>query len=462
MKSAKQSVGRSVGKYIAVVLVILGIGLYSEPMAAQRGARTTGSSGTAQGKNPESIMKINKRTAIPYKAFAIDELNDPSTGKKLTSTDKITFKDRSTISATEYLDQINKLEKEFNALGYSLRGESETVVLQQATVPESELESQASTLRSSIVSSAKFAPMRTRSYTGEKVGTSKVKTMPSSGSSIISPRDPASGDVKRSASASTSSASKSSPTATVTTTYTSKEKSWDSKVLGKKELFGVNLTADAKLEGRSDKYYASIAGAAKLYVLSNSFDAISASASATSPLKDGVDAEIKLNINVLGANVYNYSQSKDVTWSISDSKGKSFDKGYSFDCTIGPIPVSVTLGAEGSAYYNYELGIMPTKAYGEAGMTVEAKAYGQAGVGVKYINAGVGTEFVIISYNNTVNGAIEVDLAGETPSFEQDFSLCHSLTALDGSVYAYVKVFNKEYRYEFFDWDGISTEGCLW
>src|SRR5205807_545789 len=65
-----------------------------------------------------NLIKVNKREPIPFVPF---EMRDPITGAEITPETLIKLPNGKEATAKEYFEELNKLEKQLNEIGYSLR-----------------------------------------------------------------------------------------------------------------------------------------------------------------------------------------------------------------------------------------------------------------------------------------------------------------------------------------------------
>jgi hypothetical protein len=70
------------------------------------------------GQNILNLIKLHQRAPIPYKPF---ELRDPKTGAAISPETMVTLSNGKTMAARQYYDELNSLEQQFNAAGYTLR-----------------------------------------------------------------------------------------------------------------------------------------------------------------------------------------------------------------------------------------------------------------------------------------------------------------------------------------------------
>src|SRR5262249_15881633 len=80
--------------------------------------------------DPQKITVL-KRNPIPFKPF---EMKDPKTGAPISPSTMITLPNGKSMTAAVYYAELNKWEKAFNAIGYSLRDTQKEIVLQKSTI----------------------------------------------------------------------------------------------------------------------------------------------------------------------------------------------------------------------------------------------------------------------------------------------------------------------------------------
>ncbi|MBF0192256.1 MAG: PD40 domain-containing protein [Magnetococcales bacterium] len=227
---------------------------------------------------------------------------------------------------------------------------------------------------------------------------------------------------------------------------------------------------------------------------------------------DGNDpycSDMNLDITVLGVNILAYSppdsttiattvydlisgytssscKSKTATkveslWVSQDTSGnelyiKSTEKTEEKQFMIGPVPVVVTGGAEGSAGLQGSLSINATqKLSSSVGPFLNITGFAEVGVGLS-VNAGafslsavagVGMSLTIVDITLTMDTSFQLNEA--LPAAMITFETPLVLTTMDGEFYAYVEVgitvklgfikIEKEYRYSYtiFSWNGYTT-----
>src|SRR5262249_23830096 len=105
--------------------VVLGAGLVATAALAQSASQTgppalpkiQPQKPIGAVRAPEKMVTLRKSAAVPHKPF---ELRDAK-GKPIDPDQKVTLPDGKQVTAREYVDELNQIEKSLNAIGHSLR-----------------------------------------------------------------------------------------------------------------------------------------------------------------------------------------------------------------------------------------------------------------------------------------------------------------------------------------------------
>jgi hypothetical protein len=145
--------------------------------------------------------------------------------------------------------------------------------------------------------------------------------------------------------------------------------------------------------------------------------------------------------------------------------------GISF--TIGPIPLSVKVGARGSVGVNFFFGLNSQPAFVTAQVIPNASvdAYAQAGIDIKIASAGVAVSLKLLHLTLTLGtqAGVQSDSKGSSQLLfvhgDSDLSL------LDGNLAFFVEVYvpafklppweKKHFDHPFFNWTGFKKKGVL-
>ena len=290
-----------------------------------------------------------KKKALAFKAI---EMHDPKTGKKVAADFMVTTPNGKKVTAKAYFDELNKFEKHFNTLGHSIRDKEEKVVLSRNRVDAAELEKKAKAIAGSHLrfnaKTMKAAPKRadlpTQFKAKAELDAGRVEAMkkylaagpagnPKTDTVPISHLD----DAKGGASGGT-------------------VKQW-SHELGNRKIIGDSMTARLVTKGGQDNVSVLGSVEADAYLANKQLELLRATASAnvgkTGPGKASV------TVSIAGRTVYNKALSVNSDAHKADQLSKTFDQGVSFRFSLGPIPMSVKMGASGSMGIRYFVGVRP-------------------------------------------------------------------------------------------------------
>jgi len=394
---------------------------------------------TAEGQLRPNQIVVNRRPEIPYRPF---EVVDPKTGKPVSRDTMLApMPNGQRLTAGQYWDEMNKLEQRLNATGYSLRpgagekpGTPRRFQLQQIPTPVATLQRQSQTLSSSYVPNVQFRPMTVAQAVQQQ------KAIIGIDPGILG----AVGGALR-----------------PLTLHT--VKNWG-YTLGDPSTISVSANGKLEVDGTSTSTALDAEATAAGSLFSHSFDILQATGKLNAPQKGQLN--ITVNASVLGINVYNVNQNATATFTKSDSISKTLDESTSVNFTLIGIPFSAKVGAHGTAGLTYTVTIAPVKAAGVFLPSINTNAYAQVGADIGIASAGVGGKLTILNLNGNLTGNIAiVPDARSKASYSYTAQYCQNLDALDGSIYAFLKVgidpFSTEFDHTFFSFKGTQSSGCL-
>jgi hypothetical protein len=196
----------------------------------------------------------------------------------------------------------------------------------------------------------------------------------------------------------------------------------------------------------------------------HSFDVLQLSGKVNSP-KAG-----PLNINVsatmLGFNVYTLNENEPSALSKGDTISKTLDESTSVQFAIIGIPFSAKVGIHGTAGFTYSVSVAPVKATGAFFPSVNANAYAQVSIDSDVASAGIGGKLTFMNLKGSLTGDVAiVPDAKNAPTYSYDAQYCQTLDALDGSLFAFLKIgidpFSTEIDQDLFTIPGIKSNGCF-
>jgi len=392
--------------------------------------------------NP-NLVKVNRRQAIAFKPF---EARDPRTGAPISPAASITLANGKQMTVQQYYAELNRLEQQFNAIGYSLRDQQQKIELQQLLIDQPALQRQIQNLRVANPQTATVGAPGAVKLTPQALQTlSKEHAIEAQKDAQ---RAQLLGGIK--------------VLGNPNTVHTVKSFNY---TLGNNSTFAAFANGKLDLTGKSDLttvYGEANAGGS---VLGASKNILRVTGQATAP-KTGV-MNGKLTFAVLGINVYNLNQNTNASWSKSDTLTRSFDWNTSATFTIGPIPVKVKVGAKGSAGVSYFVSLRPVAAKAQLSPTANATVYAQAGVDILIASAGVGASMTLIDSDLNLGGEVAILFEGGGAFFFERFYGCVDLNMLKGKVYVYAEIDlpwplpDKEWQWTLWNWDGFHTSACL-
>ena len=181
--------------------------------------------------------------------------------------------------------------------------------------------------------------------------------------------------------------------------------------------------------------------------------------------------ERRLVVSVLGNSVYDKNLSAATSQSWSNQFSKSFDYATKFHFSLGPIPCSVKLGAQGSAGVRYFIGVRPAHATAQVIPNAHARAYAQFGVDIVIASAGVGGQLRLIDFELRLGGDLGVNFDNSRAYVDEHFYAQYDLTMLSGSLYVFAEVYvpafdippwhKKHYQWDLWKWAGFKKKGYL-
>src|SRR6266853_502207 len=305
-----------------------------------------------EGQLKQDQIVVNRRPAIPFKPF---DVIDPKTGKPTSRDTMLSLPNGKKLTAGQYWDEINKLERQLNAEGHTLRsstrgrqGTPEKVELQRTPTPVSLLQRQAQTLSSENIRTLRYQPLNITQ--AEQTQKSMLVISPTLLDSIRFRGTP-------------------------NTLHW--EKKWN-RSFGDPSTFSASLNAQVDLDGTSSSTSLDAEADAGGSLFSNSFDLLRLSGKLSAPQKGPLN--INLTASVLGQSVYNVNENEPSTFTKSDTVSKTLDKNVTLHFSIACIPVSVKLGVQGTAGLSYAVTVAPVKATGSVAPSIKTNAYAQAGV----------------------------------------------------------------------------------
>lgn len=393
---------------------------------------------TAEGVLSPNQIVVNRRSPIAYKPLPCV---DPKTGKPVSPDTLLMLPNGKKVTEGQYCAEINKFEQQLNAIGYTLRpgpgdrpGVTTRIELQKIATPTATLQRQGQTLSSSYLPALRFQPLNMA------LEVQKQKAIITFAPGLLNTV----GNSNR--------------------PLTLQEvKNWN-YTLGDPSSISVSANGKLELDGTSTSTSldaeATIAGS----LFSHSFNMMQATGKLSSPTKGPLN--LNVNVSVIGVNVYNVNQNTTGVFTKSDAPSSSLDESTNVHFTILGIPFTAKVGVQGSIGLTYSVTIAPVKATGVFLPAVNTKAYGQLAVDVVVASAGIRSALTILNFNGNLNGNVAiVPNAKNQPTYSYNAQFCQNLSALDGSLVAFLTIgvdpISKEFDTTLFSFNGFQSNGCL-
>jgi len=419
-------------------------------------------------------IKVYKRTPIQFKPFKI---LDPATGRQIAPNTPLTLPNGKKITAKRYYSELNKLEKDFNALGYSLdfkrdptkRVKLQEIVLDPATVtrmnrqkrllqdthrfrtlaPPKSIDALQREFRMNLkkdrIRLKRLQRFRQPQQIRTSQGTLEQLLLPHA---YAAPED----QVKP----------YNNPIETRKYEY------------GYRDVFAIFFNGGTVLSGDSNKIAVNSVAEAGAYVFNNKLTMLRIVGSLSAPLAAG-NMEARLTMTVLGETRLRINESKPVPLNVDqlpqipslalyDRSSESLDESFESSFALGPILLSVKFGVRATAGVDYGLFASPANTNGRFGPFVASDVYAQAGVNIIIAKAGVSCTLVLLDNTLTLSGQLKVDADQRGPHFSAVFSIYDRFEALSGEVSLYACILVPKFAlppwgYKCWDWEIAKWEG---
>jgi hypothetical protein len=371
-------------------------------------------------------IQVNQRPPIPFKPFPLADLR---TGQPLAPGAIITLKNGKQMRADAFFAQLNDLERQFNAMGFTLR-QPGVFKLKAMAVDQQQLQTQKTMLNSLPPVTAAVqttAPAGGAFHTAGLISR-VVRGIPIAG--VLTPTTPA-------------------PAAA------SMSKTWDQS-FGSRDTVGAGLTGELNVVGSQDGVNASAVARAYGAILDHEWDLVRVTGNLKAPKSGG--GTIQVNLHVVGLGDTSFT-------SLTGDKTRQLDVSEKFPIPIGPFTLNAKIGVRGSAGVQYGATLKPAGVNVSITPKVQVAAYGQGGIDLGIAEGGVGAELTLLK------SALQLGAEGECVTFLGRNALkartygAGSLEALSGRLYAYAKVdvvfWSDEWQTDIWSFEGFKKDYTL-
>jgi hypothetical protein len=419
-------------------------------------------------------VKLNSRTPrIPFKPF---EMLDPVTGKKVSPDTLITIgKDKSgrvkRATAGQYYEQLNRLERQLNELGYSLRGPDKVVKLQESVINRTKLDQQRQKIKAAhhLLSNTSPPPLTIAAL--QKQHLMRVNNQAA--------------QLQKLRQFLTAKGYKVAPTkggmqlvgpfpAQLLHTGIDEIKTWGDSIGSTSDSFSAYYKGKLELKGKIDDLSVHGESSAGGSVLGNEVELLRVSGDVRAALSGMGTA--KLDIFILGNSVYNVNRTEDVAWTETRSFSEPYDVNTSATFTIVGIPITTTIGVRGDVGTSYGISLTPQSASANISPGVHSEVYAEAAVDVVIAEGGVGASMTWFNEDLSFVGDLslgfnsittETTKANPPKPYLSAGASCHNtIEALSGRIYLFVEINvpffdDPRYEYDLWNWDGVKASGYL-
>lgn len=392
---------------------------------------------------------LPQRAAIPFRAFPrTDSAGRPLTQAELNAV--ITLPNGRTMTRAAFFDSADALERRLNATGHSLRATGDTA-LAGLTSNATVLRQQRA--RTQALPGGRSAPLRRADLLERRTMLSQLHAADHPMIALIAPR-------VRLPNVLAGGPWKAMPAT----------KQWGSTF-----DFGQPSTVEAKLaySGQivGDTLGTSVSAGTTLdgWLLGAHRTLLQVTANAAAPLSNA-NGHASFTVLALGNSVYSKTATTS-TYTAADTFSVPLDYHVDGHWSIGPVPVSLTLGTRGDASLAYDLSASPGAVLGSVTPAADLEGYGDADIDLWIASGGIGVDLTFIKGSLPVSGDIAIvnnptqGLFGLHREFHADLNL----DALSGDINLHAKVYtpcltgicSHRYSTDIFKWDGFVVNKNL-
>ena len=240
-------------------------------------------------------------------------------------------------------------------------------------------------------------------------------------------------------------------------------------------IFGAYLRGKGSLDGYPTMVNVHGDGQAGGTVVGSNVEILNADGTISVPESGNMTAT--LSLTVVGTTVLNLSKSQTLAFSQSGNYSRTLNKSTpSFTIWVGPVPLSVKAGIQGSAGIGYTVGFYPIRAYATLGPSANVNGFAQAGIGgdlyIVEASAGVRGVLVLVKDTLTTNADIGIVTVSGQLAYQYRLVVYNDLTLLAGKIELYAEVSHPcipdfwntcsdEWDHDLWNWAGIRSVGYL-
>ena len=364
--------------------------------------------------------RIHQRPPIPFKPFELTNAQgkpiiDPRTGKPITRDTVVRLPNGKSITYGKWFDILNALERQNNALGYSLRehkSKAQKVEIAESAVDRTKLQAQAAQIHS-------MARISAQSLTHESVMATARAHHAQAKQQSAALRTPAALAIlgKKAAGPGVN-------------------KHWDLP-MGDVSTFYVDLSGGLQLNGSNSGTTMKVSSRVDSAVLHNSFTLVSVDGEADSPLSEAL--RVSLTLKILGNSWKPLDNNAVNVLEVSSSITNPVQLSKEYPFVVGGVPMSVEFGVRGNSGVRWYVGLAPVSVTGIVTPFTHSEAYAQVSyVEIEVAEAGVEGVVTLMNDDFIISGYAQLQLdAQQKPYIYQEYSAINLMNALDGKLRLY-------------------------
>lgn len=342
------------------------------------------------------------------------------------------------VKAGVFFDELNKLEKGFNDLGYSLNSPEEEVLIQKTKIDRTALMRTAALARSQHLKfdrTKMFDPPTINDFARKRLG--QIVLRPDLVLRDAEPR------------------------------Y---DKSFQYSA-GDPDIATAFVRGSLKTEG--SRTLATVNGefAVGATLFKKSADVLRMAGSMSTPGTGNMSGRVDLFF--LGFVIHSYTKNTSAPFTYNSDFSKEFRQQIvPISFFLGPVPMTGEVGIVGRAGVKYGISLAPLNAQGLLAPYAHIGVYAEIGTGIPIVSLGVGAELILVEDRvEFVGGASVKDVATAQPYLLLSVSGTNVLEMLAGRLYFWVKIpvptwkppfwKKKKYDWDVFNWEGFKVQGVL-
>lgn len=409
-------------------------------------------------------IKVNKLQPIQFKPYMMQELRHPKThptkagqpilpDEEITITQKINGKIIKSfkIKGRDLLNEINKLEQKYNALGYTIRRPVKTPIVINESIMKRDL----------LQRQRQNSILRYRPITQVKVMAPRFANLQANYAQRLQQAPIIAQNLKGIQS--------SIPEAIPTPI--NEEKSYDD-YWGDRDFFAAGIHGKVKLHADKDRLQASAEGRATAVVFNHEWTVVRMEGLSEGPTADSEgEMHVHLEVTALGDDLFPTidKRGKAPFPVVENDQSITVDESVKIPVVeLGPFSLNVTLGFHGQAGIRYGVYLTPASLQARFMPYLETSAYGQVGLNVWVlvsIEAGVGARLTLLNDYLPLCVTAGIGFDQPQPYFYYEYYALNTFESLSGEIYVYVTVDyyidSDTWKWTIFSWDGFQNNGYV-